>query len=427
MSKQPPSESRRRFIKSSLIAGVALAAPTIIPGRAFGQDAPSNRITLGFIGCGKQGTYLLRGFLRERGTQVVALCDVDKLKLQRGLSIAQDYYAKHPGGGKGIHATGDFRELLARDDIDAVVVSTPDHWHGLAVIRSAEAGKDIYCEKPLAHNIDEGKAMVAAVRRNNRVFQTGSMQRSDSKFRHACELVQNGYIGDIKHVAVNVGGPPAPCALPAMPVPDYLDWERWLGPAPWRPYNAELSPHITNDVFPNWRGYRDFGGGGMTDWGAHHFDIAQWGLGMDGRGPVKVIPPDGREFKDLTYIYENGVVMSRSSEWDGMPVNGILFVGDKGKVMVNRGFIKTWPERLIKQNFGPNEIHLYKSENHYADFLNAVRSRKKPICDIAVGSLSTMIMQTSCLADPCAVSGEFKQPDRSENNDYTRENKYADF
>jgi len=418
MSKHSFTVSRRRFLKRALIAGAAFSAPIIVPSRVLGRDAPNNRIVLGFIGCGKQSKHLLRAFIRERSTQVVALCDVDKLKLERDLNIAQDYYAKHPGvGGVGIQTTGDFRELLARSDIDAVVVSTPDHWHGLAVIHSAKAGADIYCEKPLAHNINEGKAMVDAVRRNNRVFQTGSMQRSDSKFRHACELVQNGYIGDIKHVAVNVGGPPVPCDLPPMPVPDYLDWDMWLGPAPRRPYNAELSPHVTNDVFPNWRGYRDFGGGGMTDWGAHHFDIAQWGLGMDGSGPVKVIPPDGVEFKDLTYVYDNGVTMSRSSEYDGMKVNGILFVGSKGKVMVNRGYLKTWPSHLIKQHFGPGEIHLYKSENHYADFLNAMRSRKKPICDIDVGYSSAVVCLMGNIAYELGRPLEFDQKTQKFIND----------
>ena len=251
--------------------------------------------------------------------------------------------------------------------------------------------------------------MVNAVRRNNRIFQTGSMQRSDNKFRHACELVQNGYIGDIKHVAVNVGGPPIPCNLPAEKLPNYLDWDMWVGPAPMRPYNSELSPHLSNDVFPNWRGYREFGGGGMTDWGAHHFDIAQWGLGMDGSGPVKVIPPDGKDVKDLTYIYENGITMSRSSVYEETDVNGILFVGSKGKVMVNRGFLKTWPEKLLRQDFGPREIHLYNSQNHYADFLNATRSREKPICDIAIGYSTVAVCLMGNIAYEVGRPLEFDQ------------------
>ena len=405
-----PFLSRRHFLKRSAVVAAAAGFPAIVPRSVFGQNAPSNRIVLGCIGLGKQGAYLLPAFLRESDTQVVSLCDVDKLKLKRALSIAQTYYAKNAsGGGKGIHTSGDFRELLDRDDIDAVIICTPDHWHGLNVIHAANSGKDIYCEKPLVHNIAEGQAMVEAVRQNNRIFQTGSMQRSDSKFRHACELVQNGYIGDVKHVAVNVGGPPEPCNLPAEPLPDYLNWEMWLGPAPRRPYNSELSPHISINVFPNWRGYRDFGGGGMTDWGAHHFDIAQWGLGMDGSGPVKVIPPDGKEFFDLTYVYANGVTMSRSSVFEGMEVNGILFVGSKGKVMVNRSYYKTWPEQLIRREFGPDEIHLYKSQNHYSDFLDAVRSRRKPICDIEVGYSTVTVCLMGNIAYELGRPLEFDQ------------------
>ncbi len=411
------SVSRRSFIKRSALATAAFAAPTIVPSRVFGQHAPGNRIVLGFIGCGKQSQHLLRAFLRERGTQVVSLCDVDRLKLERDLKIATDYYNEHPGGSRGIQTTGDYREVLARDDIDAVIISTPDHWHGLNVIDSAEAGKDIYCEKPLAHNIAEGKAMVRAVRRHNRVFQTGSMQRSDSKFRHACELVRNGYIGKVKHVAVNIGGPPKPCDLLEMAVPDYLDWNMWLGPAPQRPYHSELSPHLSNDIFPHWRSYREFGGGGMTDWGAHHFDIAQWGLGMDGSGPVKVIPPDGQNVKNLTYVYENGITMSRTHEYEGIQVNGLFFVGTEGKVMVNRGFIKTWPETLVTQRMSPSDIHLYNSENHYGDFLQAVRSRQKPICDIEIGNSTVVVCLMGNIAYELGRPLEFDQTTQQFVND----------
>ncbi|MBN1482229.1 gfo/Idh/MocA family oxidoreductase [candidate division KSB1 bacterium] len=418
MPKKSFSVSRRFFLKSSLIAAAGAAAPTIVPGSVFGQNAPNNRIVLGFIGCGKQSQHLLRAFMRERGTQVVALCDVDKLKLQRDLKIAQDYYAENPGSGAtGIQTTGDYRELLARDDIDAVIISTPDHWHGLHVVHAAEAGKDIYCEKPLAHNIKESQAMLQAVRRNSRVFQTGSMQRSDSKFRHACELVRNGYIGDVKHVAVNIGGPPVPCDLPVMPVPDYLDWEMWLGPAPGRPYHSELSPHLSRDIFPNWRNYREYGGGGMTDWGAHHFDIAQWGLGMDGFGPTQVIPPDGKDFKELTYVYKNGITMNRTGEYDGIRVNGLLFVGSQGKVMVNRGFIQTWPESLVRQKIYPTEIHLYQSDNHYGDFLDAVRTRSKPICDIEIGNSTVVVCLIGNIAYEIGRPLKFDQKSQTFVND----------
>jgi len=346
---------------------------------------------LGFIGAGKQSQHLMDSFLNSPGTQVLAACDVDKLKLARGKKKVEDYY-KGKGRTEQCKGYGDFRDLLAMDDIDAVVISTPDHWHAIAVIESAKAGKDIYCEKPLSQTIKEARAMVNAVRRYGRVFQVGSMQRSDWHFRLGCELVINGYIGDLKHVTVGVGGPPAEDTLAAMPVPDYLDWDTWVGPALWRPYNSELSPHLSWDGFPNWRNHSSFGGGGMTDWGAHHFDIAQWGMQMDESGPVEIIPPDGKDYKVLTYKYASGITMTRDS------ANGILFTGTKGKVETNRGYLKTWPDELKDQKIGPNEIHLYESKNHYVDWLDAIRKRTKPICDIEVGCRSVSVCHLGNIA-----------------------------
>ena len=335
----------------------------------------------------------MRSFLNSPGTHVLAACDVDKLKLARGQKIVEDHYAEKSGGTyKGCDTYGDFHELLARDSIDAVVVSTPDHWHAIMVIQSAMAGKDIYCEKPLSQTIAEARAMVDAVRRYGRVFQTGSMQRSDWHFRLGCELVLNGYIGQLQHVTVGVGGPPQDRPLPAEPVPDYLDWDMWLGPALWRPYNSELSPHLSWDGFPNWRNHSSFGGGGMTDWGAHHFDIAQWGMGMDESGPVEIIPPDGGDYKVLTYKYASGVTMTRDR------ANGVLFTGTKGEVEVNRGHIRTVPEELKDQQIGPDEIHLYESRNHYVDWLDAIRKRSRPICDIETGCRSVTVCHLGNIA-----------------------------
>ncbi len=388
---------RRQFL--SRAAGTAMGAvalPYFVPASVFagvGNAAPSDRITLGFIGAGKQSKHLMRSFLNSPGTHVVAACDVDKLKLARGRKIVEDHYAGKSGGMyKGCDTYGDFRDLLARDDIDAVVISTPDHWHAINVIQSAEAGKDIYCEKPLSQTIAEARAMVNAVRRYGRIFQTGSMQRSDWHFRLGCELVLNGYIGELKHVTVGVGGPAGNPPLPAQPLPDYLDWNTWLGPAQWRPYNEELSPHISKDHFPHWRNNSRFGGGGMTDWGAHHFDIAQWGMGMDESGPVEIIPPDGNDYKVLTYKYAGGVTMTRDK------ANGVLFTGTKGKVETNRGHLRTWPEELKNQQIGPNEIHLYESRNHSVDWLNAVRKRSKPICDIETGCRSVSVCHLGNIA-----------------------------
>jgi predicted dehydrogenase len=349
---------------------------------------------LGFIGTGKQSQHLMRSFLNSPGTQVLAACDVDRLKLERGKKIVEDFYAsKNAGSYKGCDMYGHFRDLLARDDIDAVVIATPDHWHAIIVIESAKAGKDIYCEKPLSQTIVEARTMVNTVRRYGRVFQTGSMQRSDWHFRLGCELVRNGYIGELKTINVNVGGPPADQPLPAQPVPDYLDWDMWVGPALWRPYNSELSPNISFDGFPNWRYHSSFGGGGMTDWGAHHFDIAQWGMGMDESGPVEIHPPDGREYKVLTYKYASGVTVTRSGR-----ARGVLFVGTKGEVLTDRGFLQTKPENLKDQQIGPNEIHLYVSKNHYVDWLDAVRKRSRPICDIETGCRSVTVCHLGNIA-----------------------------
>jgi len=388
---------RRQFLRTAAgVAAGAIVFPYVVPSSALdgaGNTAPSDRITLGFIGSGKQSTHLIRSFLNSPGTQVLAVCDVDKLKLQRGQKMIADYYARKTSRAyNSCESYGDFRDLIARDDIDAVVISTPDHWHAIMVIQAAQAGKDIYCEKPLSQTIVEGRAMVNAVRRYGRVFQTGSMQRSDRRFRFACELVRNGYIGEIKHVTVSVGGPPEDKPLLAEPVPDYLDWDMWVGPALWRPYSSELSPHISVDVFPHWRYHSSFGGGAMTDWGAHHFDIAQWGLGMDDTGPVEIIPPDGKDYKVLTYKYANGITIACDK------ANGILFTGTEGKVEVNRGYLRTWPEGLKDAQIGPDKVHLYESNNHYTDWLNAIRTRSRPICDIEIGCRSVTVCHLGNIA-----------------------------
>lgn len=388
--------NRRQFIGKAVGTAVgAVAFPYVVPASALAGagNAPSERITLGFIGAGKQSQHLMRSFLNSPGTQVLAACDVDRLKLERGKKIVEDFSAGKSGGAyKGCDIYGDFRDLLARSDIDAVVISTPDHWHAIMVIQSAQAGKDIYCEKPLSQTIAEARAMVNAVRRYGRVFQTGSMQRSDWHFRLGCELVLNGYIGQLKHVTVSIGGPPEDNPLPTEPVPDYLNWDFWLGPALWRPYNPELSPHISFDGYPHWRYNSTFGGGGMTDWGAHHFDIAQWGMGMDESGPVEIIPPDGKDYKVLTYKYASGVTMTRDK------ADGVLFTGTKGQVETNRGRLRTMPEELKNQQIGPNEIHLYESKNHYVDWLDAIRNRSKPICDIETGCRSVTVCHLGNIA-----------------------------
>src|SRR5262245_40096595 len=284
--------NRRQFLKLTSACGVA--APLIISSawKASGQAAPSERITLGFIGTGTQGRGLMDNFLGHQEAQVVAVCDVDTTRREHHKQKVDGFYsAKGNKEYKGCAAFKDFHELIARKDIDGVVVATPDHWHAFISIAACDSGKDVYCEKPLSLTIHEARAMVNAARKNNRVFQTGSMQRSSSEFRKACELVRNGRLGDIKQVIVDVGGPSRPCDLPEEQLEPGLNWDMWLGPAPLRPYNSILSPRGVHQHFPDWRNYKEYSGGMMTDWGAHHFDIAQWGLGMDESGPIEIIPP----------------------------------------------------------------------------------------------------------------------------------------
>ncbi len=385
--------NRRQFLKTTSVT--ALTTPFLISA-SWGAErtGPNERITLGFIGTGKQGGGLLHNFLNQPNTQVLAVCDVDTTRREHFRKVVDDFYRiKGNTDYKGCAEFKDYRELLARKDIDAVVIATPDHWHALNVVAACEAGKDIYCEKPLSLTIYEARAMVNAVRKNERVFQTGSMQRSSKEFRKACELVRNGRLGKIQQVIVDVGGPSVPCDLPEEPMEPGLDWDMWLGPAPMRPYNSVLSPRGVHDHFPNWRSYREYSGGGMTDWGAHHFDIAQWGLGMDDSGPVEIIPPDDpKATKGVRYIYANGVEMIHGDS------GGVLFIGTEGKILVNRGKFEATPKVLGEEPLPDNAIRLYNSYNHGKDFLDCMRSRKRPICDVEIGCRSVTVCHLGNLA-----------------------------
>jgi len=394
--------SRRNFVGT---AAKAMAAFMIVPRYVLGGQsptgllytAPSDRILLGLIGTGKQGKILSSYFLKTEQVRFTAISEVYQAKAQMALDRIKAEYAKNPNYGtySDIPVYNDFRELLARKDIDAVVIATPDHWHAAMAVRAAAAGKDIYCEKPLALTVKEGRAMVDAARKYDRVFQTGSMQRSWPEFRQAAELIRNGYIGEVESVKVNVGPPPAPYDLPAEPIPDGLDWTKWLGPNEPVAFNAELAPPVTKDVYPNWRNYREFGGGMVTDWGAHMFDIVQWALDMDASGPVEVIAPDSKEHPFLTYRYANGISMTHE-KWDWN--NAIHFIGSKGELKVQRGKLETIPASLKDKGIGENEKHVYKSEDHYKDFLSAMRLRTKPICDVEAGHRTSTVCNIGNIA-----------------------------
>lgn len=386
---------RRDFLK----AGAVLSTFMIVPRRVLGGKgfvAPSDKITLGFIGCGKQsGT--LRNAFQNTDAQIVAASDAYRAKLDLFKGAAEKWYAdkSEKGNFKGVDAYGDFREILARKDIDSVVIALPDHWHAAAAVRAAEAGKDIYCEKPLSLTVHEGRAMVDATRKHNRVFQTGNMQRSWPEFRQAVQLVQSGAIGEVKQVFVSVGGPPKAWDLKAEPTPDGLDWGSWLGPnVVERPYNNDLAPTLEYNFFPHWRNYADFGGGMMTDWGAHMFDIGQWGLGMDKSGPVEIEVPGMNKVEGLVYKYANGAQMTHRP----MEGNHCHFIGSEGEVWVARKKLVTTPKSLESKPFSKEEYKIYVSENHYKDFLDAVKSREKPICDVEIGHSTATVCNIGNIA-----------------------------
>jgi len=403
--------SRRRFLRQ---AATLAAAPLVLPAWGAGE-APANRITLGFIGLGVQGRGLMGGFLSRPGTQVIAVCDVDTHRREDGRKRVEDYYQGKSGADsyRACKMFEDFRELAALPGLDGVVVATPDHWHALTTIAAARAGKDVYCEKPLSKSVHESRAMVRAIRENRRVLQVGSMQRSMREFRVACELVRNGLLGEIQHVDVTVGGPAVPCDLPEETAEPGLNWDLWLGPAPKRPYNSILSPRGVHNNYPDWRHYREYGGGAVTDFGAHHFDIAQWGLGMDESGPVRITPP--ADWKTAGFgvrmKYASGVELIHAR----VPQhNDITFYGNHGTVQVDRGRISvTIGDRSVERGDRPlgqqldqiekeflhdAKVRLYRSRDHLADWLDTMRSRKPPICDAETGARTATVCHLTNLA-----------------------------
>jgi predicted dehydrogenase len=398
-----PGASRRAFLKQAVVS--AAAVPFILPARLWAAEtAPSSRLTMGFIGMGTQGRFLLGGFLKLP-TKVLAVCDVDTNRRNNGKRLVDEAYANAGEKGGECAAYADFRELLARKDIDAVCIATPDHWHAFITLAALCAGKDVYCEKPLTHNIQEAVEVMRAVDANKRVLQTGSMQRSMTEFRVACELVLNGAIGKLERVECSFGDPGKPCGLPEEAMEPGLDWDRWVGPADMRPYNSVLSPRGVHRHFPNWRAFREFGGGMVTDWGAHHVDIAQWGLGMDASGPVEALPPEKPDAKrGARLVYANGAFVEHKNGF------GVDFFGTEGRVQVDRGeFTFRRGNEVIASFTGQKDsacivevrkaqegflkdakIKLYASNNHLADFLSCVQSRKKPITSEQVGGHSVI-------------------------------------
>ena len=390
---------RRSFLKSTLSA----TAPLILPSSVWGAKIkPNDRIVMGFIGMGKQNAGLLNNFMSQ-GIQAVAVCDVDTNRRKNAEKVVNQKY-----NNTDCKSFVDFREITEDKKIDAVCIATPDHWHSVITISALKNSKDVYCEKPLTHNIHESVEVIKAVKKYNRILQTGSMQRSSSEFRIACELVRNGVIGKVRNVDISVGDPGRPCDLKEESPEPGLDWDLWCGPASLRGYSSVLSPRGIHNHFPAWRNYMEYGGGMVTDWGAHHIDIAQWGLGTDDSGPVEARPPeDWKKWKSnrgAQLVYSNGTTITHKNGF------GVHFQGTDGEVKVNRGrFVFNLNGKEIskfekrgdgslgsalqtaeKSFLKDSKIKLYKSNHHIRDFLSSIESRKKTITNEIVGGRSAI-------------------------------------
>jgi predicted dehydrogenase len=392
--------SRRDFLRAS----AAAAAPMIVPASVFGtQDkaAPSERLGIGHIGVGTMGYNHVKGLIGERSAQILAVCDVDKDRREFNQKAVEKGYSKD-SAYKGCAVYNDYHELLARKDIDAVVIATPDHWHAAVALDAMKAGKDIYCEKPLTLTIHEAKTLIDAARKLGRVFQTGSQQRSDWEFQVAVNMIRKGAIGKLKQIIVDVGTSSKPCDLPEEEMQPGLDWDRWLGQAPKRPYNSILSPRGVHTHFPAWRNFREYSGGMMTDWGAHHFDIAQWMLGMDESGPVEIIPPDDpKKDRGLRYVYASGVEILHGAS------GGVRAIGEQGEILVNRGKLESKPESLtakyraekgLKAPQTPDEYLAARPVGHKRNWLECIKTRQKPIADVEIGARSVTVCHLGNLA-----------------------------
>jgi len=398
MENQKKLWTRRRFLGS---AAAGMAGLVIIPRLTTScksKGAADTDIRLGFIGLGRQAMFLLNGFIQIEGVKVLAGCDVYGIKRKRFEKRVNDFYA-NAGKEVEISTYEKYPDLLAREDIDAVVIAVPDHAHAMIAIAACKAGKDVYLEKPMTFTIKEGQELKRVVRETDRILGIGSQQRSDANFQHAVNLVQTGALGTISRVNAYVGAPPIPYDLPEEPIPPDLNWDLWLGPLPETiHFNNDLNPPISLDPEENekiwgaWRWYREMGGGFTTDWGAHMFDIAQWGLGMDRNGPVEISPiGDGTEF--MMFKYADGVVMT-SEPFDEKLTKGVKFWGENGWIEVARGYFNASdpkfnaPETQAADEIeGPYETRI----PHQVNFIEAVRSRIDPAVPVEIGHSSCTV------------------------------------
>ncbi len=400
--------SRRRFIHNTLVGAAGITALPILQGFRIGTN---DTVRIGFIGLGRQAINLLNGFNRIPGVQIVAGADVYGIKRERFEHRLKEFY-RSKKQSVDVKMYKDYRDIIDRRDIDAVVIATPDHWHALNAIDACNAGKDIYMEKPITFTIKESLLVAEAVRRSHVIFATGSQQRSDGNFQHAVNMVHrkaNGF-GELRKVNAYVGPGPDPYNLPKEEIPADLDWNKWLGPISHVHFNSRLNPPITlnppvNETFwAEWRYYKETGGGYTCDWGAHNFDIGQWGLKRDYSGPVRIIPPGYQGTKYLTYVYDNGLEMTNEA-YDEKKTRGVKFWGSDGWIEVTRGSIAASDDQLLpRKDQQEDEGQYERSSNHLEDFIASVKSRRDPIVPVEIGQRTT----ACCILGNIAI--ELKRP-----------------
>ncbi|MHC4750129.1 MAG: Gfo/Idh/MocA family protein [Planctomycetota bacterium] len=436
--------TRREFLGRTAALSGLVTAPWTIPSSAQGAEgnvAPSERITMGLIGKGLMGSGHLRRLVGDRDVQVLAVCDVDLIRCEDGKNRVEESYAADRASGTyhGCAAYNDYRELLARSDIDAVVIVTPDHWHSLQAIYAAKAGKDVYCEKPISITIQQGRRLVETVRRYGRIFQTGTQYRSIPTIRQVCEFVRSGGLGKVKQVFTlwtKLGGffgaprfkpyrhlmdiensgksyAPLDITLPAKPVPDGLDWDLWVGPALWHPYNPAYHKNPSPGVVP-WAFCEDFGAASVTWHHSHSADVIQYALGMENSGPVELIHPSSGAYPTLTCKYANGTLLHLVDYW-GMVKDvykavpstarlagnfGGLFVGERGWVtsMSTGGPIEGGPEKLLEEmKLKTRQVNIGEN-NHHANWFDCIRTRRRPSTDEEIGHRSASLGHLTIIA-----------------------------
>ena len=385
---------RRKFLTagaSATAAALTPVFPSILSAQTAGISngtAPNSRIGIGLIGNGKIMVGHREYFALDDRTEVVGVCDVAKNACDRGASQVEDISGKRPDTYE------DYEDLLARDDLDAVVIGTPDHWHAALAIAAMKAGKDVYVEKPMTLTVEESRAVVSASERYGRVVQVGSQQRSDWRFRKAAEMVRNGWIGELKEIYARLGSfPPASLEAPET-IPEGFNYDRWLGPTP---YESYFEWRVKGDYGGGWRCYWEYGSRKNGDWGAHHFDIIQWALGMDDSGPTLLVPKGYRGEPYQYHQYANGLKVIR--DHPDQRGHMIRFIGEDGEVLVSRSGLETDPPELARKPLGAHEQRLYFSDDHRGNWLDCIHSRSQPICHAGIGHHSGTICYLSGIAE----------------------------